>query len=265
MSISKNIFKLKKHYADLIDDSGNCFIVYHAELEFFFIHFYYGALIFSDSGDTIYQASTYIKTSIQQTSEEFYFHSKKLGIEGKWMKSGEGILLHLYKDQNKHELIWNCHHPKAKTEIYYNDNAYRGLGYAETLTLTLKPGNLPFVELYWGRYLSDTDCIIWIIWKGSYPVNRLFYNNQEYNDTIIEDDRIVFGNGAFQLVFRKISILRKGELSEVLARMPWLKVLFKRNILNSIENKYKAKSHFYKELKEVSAGWSIYESVQWKK
>jgi hypothetical protein len=264
MSISRNIFRIEKLYADCIDDTGNCFIVYHAELQFFFLRFYYGALIFSNSGDVVSEITTFKKTSVQIPEDEFYFIHKSLGIQAKWKRTADAIIVHLFKDKNNQELIWNCHHPKALTEINYKGSLYRGLGYAETLSLSFKPWNLPIDELSWGRYLSETDTIVWILWKGSYPVNKIFYNNVEYNDALIEDDKIEFGNGAFQLVFTKISIIRKGKLSDVLTKMPWLKVLFKRSILNSVENKYKARSTFSREMKVLSVGWSLYETVIWK-
>jgi hypothetical protein len=39
---------IEKLYLDCIDDSGNCFIIYRAKLEFSFLSVYYSGLIFSD-------------------------------------------------------------------------------------------------------------------------------------------------------------------------------------------------------------------------
>jgi hypothetical protein len=263
MSISRNLFRIVKLYADCIDDSGNCFIVYNAELQFFFMRFYYGALIFSDSEDAMNEITSFKKALVQISEDKLDFIHKSLGIQGKWKRTADAILEHLFRDPNNRELIWNCHHPKALTEINHEGKLYRGLGYAETLSLFFKPWNLPINELYWGRYLSESDTIIWIKWIGSFPLNKIFYNNAEYNDAFIENDNIVFGDGAFHLTFNKVSIIRKGKLSKVLTRMPWLKVLFKHSILNSVEQKYKAKSTFSSDMKVLSIGWSLYETVLW--
>src|SRR5271157_3238797 len=93
-----SLFKLKKIYSDLIDDAGNCFIVYHAELKFFFVRFYYGALIFSDFENVVKENHTYKKTNYEIRADEFYFKNKSLGIVGKWRSTDEEILIHLYED-----------------------------------------------------------------------------------------------------------------------------------------------------------------------
>jgi hypothetical protein len=264
MSFPKNSFSLKKLYADCIDEEGNCIIVYHAILNFHFLRFYYSSLIFSDSTNRIIERSTFNNTKVHISADEMILIQKSLKLEGIWKNQSGGILLHLYKDSHDKELIWNCHHPKTLTEINYKGFIYKGLGYAETLTLYFNPWKLPIDKLYWGRYLSSNDTIIWIQWKGVFPLNKLFYNSLEYNDALIEDNIIVFGKGEFQLAFSKISTIRKGKLSQVLNKMPWLKALFKRSILGSIENKYKARSVFSRNNDFLSEGWSLYESVIWK-
>jgi hypothetical protein len=264
MSLPKNSFSLKKLYADCIDEEGNCIIVYHAILDFHFIRFYYSSLIFSDSKNRVIERSTFNNTKVYISADEINLVQKSLKLEGTWKNQSKGILLNLYKDSQNKELIWNCHHPKTLTEINFKGLIYKGLGYAETLTLSFNPWKLPIDKLYWGRYLSSTETVIWIQWKGVFPLNRLFYNNFEYNDALIEDGIIVFGNDEFQLVFNNISTIRKGKLSEVLNKLPWLKALFKRSILGSIENKYKARSVFSRNNEILSEGWSLYETVIWK-
>jgi hypothetical protein len=264
MHYSRHLYKIEKLYADCIDDAGNCFIIYQATLHFMFIRLNYSSLIFSDNAGKVIEFSSFRKASVDISGQDIQLAHKRMAISGIWKRIDDGLVVSLFTDSHNKKLIWNCHHPKAGTEIRFNGGIFSGLGYAETLSLYFKPWNLPIDELKWGRYLSETDTIIWIKWKGSFPLNKLFYNNKEYNDAYIGDDEIAFADKAYHIIFSGISIIRKGNLSDVLARQPWLKLMFRKSILTSMETKYKAKSAFLKDEKIVSSGWSLYETVLWK-
>jgi hypothetical protein len=257
-------FKLQKHYLDCLDDRGNCFIIYRAVLQLFLIKIHYSAMIFSDSADTITEKSSAKRTWKPDSDELLTFDNNILHISGWWKRQDNPLPEFCYKYNNS-ELVWNCHHPRALTEITFNGNQFRGYGYAETLTMTLNPRNIPVDELRWGRFLSDSYTIVWINWKGTYAVNKLFCNGIEYNDSSFEEDGIFFGNGAYVLLFNDISIIRKGKISNLFTRIPWIKIFFNIRILNSIENKYKAKSILTLNQEIVTTGWSLYEIVIWKK
>jgi hypothetical protein len=190
---------------------------------------------------------------------------KTFKINGSWERSDAPIAISLYKDNQNHELIWNCHHPKSRTEIKYNGKIYKGFGYAESLSLTIKPWNLPIDELRWGRFLSDTCTIIWINWVGKYPVNRIFLNGVEYNDAIFKDGIISFSDEIYQLKFSEILTIREGKLLNLFPAISFLKLLFNRRILDTVEIKYKAKTIFSKNGVRLSKGWSLYEIVTWAK
>jgi hypothetical protein len=258
-------FKLEKLYLDCIDDFGNCFIIYWAKLEIYFIRVIYSGLIFSDSIGTTFEKSVVKKISGPQISGLLEFNNDLLQIRGSWKRADDALPLFSFKDTQNNELIWNCHHPKAFTEIAYNDSTYSGFGYAETLSLTIKPWDLPINELRWGRFLSDDHTVTWIHWTGIYPLNKIFCNGVECNDAIFEADRIVFGSGTYVLNFQEPSVIRIGKLSNVLLNLPWLKIIFNSRILNTLETKYKAKSILCQNSKIKANGWSLYEVVIWKK
>jgi hypothetical protein len=105
--------------------------------------------------------------------------------------------------------------------------------------------------------------LIWINWKGEYPVNKIFFNGVEYNDAIFTDDIIRFSNGMYQLKFSQIQLIRKGKLSGLLTKMKLLKIFFNNWMLNSMEIKYKAKASLFKNSLVFSNGWSLFEIVTW--
>jgi hypothetical protein len=262
---SPNNISLEKHYLDLLDDSGNCFIIYLVKLQIFLIKIYYSSLIYSDPGGNITEKSSLKKNKHADSENVLSFHDDNLDITGHWTRIDKILPPYMYLDCHKHGLSWNCHHPKTITEIELNGNLFRGYGYAETILMTINPRDIPIEELRWGHFLSDGYTIVWINWKGIHPVNKLFCNNVEYNDSSFEEQRIVFGKGAYALLFNEISIIRKGKLSNLFSQIPLIKIFFNIGILNSLENKYKAKSVLTVNHEIASTGWSSYEIMLWKK
>lgn len=258
-------FKLEKLYLDSIDENGNCFIIYHAKLEFCFIRITFSELIFSDKNGIVIDKRTLKKIRKPLLNDLLIFYSHLLQIKGSWKRLEFALPLLSFKDGMKNELIWNCHHPKALTEIEYEETSHKGFGYGETINMTIEPWNLPIEELRWGRFLSENYTIIWVDWKGNYPQHKFFCNGTEYNDAIFEAERIVFGSGVFCLIFKEIIIIRRGKLSKIFMKMPWMKIFFNRRILNSTETKYKAKTTFSENGETKSSGWSLFEIVVWGK
>jgi hypothetical protein len=256
-------FYLKKLYLDSIDDAGNCFVIYQAELRFYIIKIFYSGLIMSDASGETYETSSLKKVREPAINELLLLFNHFLQIKGSWRRTDDPLPLFSFKYKNK-ELEWHCHHPQALTEIVYDEITYRGRGYAETLKLTMKPWNLPMEELRWGRFLAVGYSVIWMNWKGNNPVNNLYCNGAEYKDAVFGEDMIVFGKGANILRFKEISVIRKGKLSNIFSKMPLMKIILNKRILNTIEIKYKALSSL--EINsEIAKGWSLYEIVTWGK
>jgi hypothetical protein len=258
-------FKIEKCYFDCIDNQGNCFIIYWARIELSFLRLVYSAVIFNDSDGFTTENSTFKKVSKPLISRTISYSNEFLNTELTFEGTDSPIQLSLYKKNSANELIWECHHPKAVAEIIYNGNVYKGLGYAETLFSTINPLRLPIDELRWGRFLSDSYTIIWINWKGTYPLTRLYLNGILYEDALFEIDNIVFGEGAYILRFSEIRSVRSGNLAALFSKMIYLRVLISRRILNTMERKYKAKSMLYLNSEFLSDGWSLYEVVTWGK
>jgi hypothetical protein len=229
------------------------------------MRFVYSGLIFCNAEGFTTEKSTFRKTKKPVIDRTIHLNHKflKTGISLK--RIDDPIIRSLYKDCGNNELIWNCHHPKALAEIIYNGNIYKGFGYAETLFSPIKPWNLPIDELRWGRFLSDSYTLIWINWKGKYPMNKIFFNSIEYNDAIFENDIIIFSDGIYQLKFLEIQLIRKGKLSRLFSKMKLLKIFFNHRILNSVETKYKAKTSLSKNSIVLSSDWSLFEIVTWGK
>jgi hypothetical protein len=265
MSGKPTYLRLEKLYLDCIDDRGNCFIIYRTKLDLFSFRIYYSSVICSDEKGETTEISSGKKTGESIINELLLFYNHPLETKGSWKRLDHPLPAFTYRDVTGKELIWNCHHPKARVELTYEDQTFSGFGYAETLILTIKPWNLPIDELMWGRFLSEDYTIIWINWRGKQQLNKLFINGKEYNDTVFKPDRLTFGNDEFELIFNEISVIKREKLSNLFSGMPWIRLFIKRGTLESVENKYKAKSALHSKSKVTATGWSLYEVVEWKR
>ena len=254
-------FNLNKTYFDCIDEEGNCFVVYWTNLKFSVLNIIYSGLIFSDNKNICIEKSSLKNIPKPIINDNLYFENTSLQLNGNWERVDNPISLLLYTEAKGRELIWNCHHPKTHTTITYKNKTYTAFGYSETLTLPFKPWQLPIDELRWGRFLSINCTIIWINWKGIYPLNKIIFNGKIYEDAQHEENKISFNNGKDILLFENKTSIRKGKLANVLDKMPWLKLIFKSKILNTIEQKYKAKTSYCNEFIIEEKGWSLFEIV----
>jgi hypothetical protein len=120
-------------------------------------------------------------------------------------------------------------------------------------------------ELKWGRFLSDSHTVIWINWKDDQPLNKIFMNGTEYNDAVFNNETIYFNDGKYKLTFSEIRSIRNNKLSGLFSKMKFMKIFFKSRLLNSLEKKYKAKTILSENSLFLSDGWSLFETVTWRK
>jgi len=262
VTIFKNKFYLHKTYLDCVDDAGNCFILYSATIKLSLLKMYYSAFIFSDELNQRTERSTFHKSSIKTHKQLLTFSSKYLQITGNWEKA-EGAVESLLYSTPDGIVNWHCHHPLASCNVVYKGRSFLGLGYAETLFLSIKPWELPIDELRWGRFLAPGIAITWIHWAGPNPINKIYLNGKEFNDALLEADSVKFNEGKKKLVFSDISLIRHVKFSDHISGTPWLKIFLNKAILNSVESKYKSKSAFTDAQGATHYGWSIFEIVKW--
>lgn len=258
-------FKIEKLYIDCIDDRGNCFIVYWAKVKFFLLRIIYSGLVFSDADGLTVEKSTLRKTVKPAINGTINFNNKFLKTSISLKRIDDPITRSLYKESEDNELTWNCHHPKALVEIDYNGSIYKGLGYSETLLCPMNPLELPMEELRWGRFLSDSNTVIWINWKDEHPLNKIFLNGIEFNDAVITNETMSFDDGKHKLTFSEVQPIRNSKLSGLFSKMKFLKIFFKSRLLDSLEIKYKAKTILSENSLFLSDGWSLFETVTWRK
>ena len=257
-------FSLEKQYFDCIDDRGDCFILYRAELKYFFLRINYSELIHCDSNGITSGNTSLSRTIKPGTGSPLLYVNNHLNIRGSWKRIDSPLPVYTLRNPANRELTWNCHHPKTDTEITYQGKTFTGYGYTETLSLTIKPSDLPLNSIRWGHFHSDGYTLIWISLKGTHTLNKIYYNGKVFNDVQYEEESLCFDGARYQLKFLESTTIRKGKLASLFSSIPWIKIIFKKSLLTTSENKFKSKSVFIHNQKISATGWSLYEIVTWK-
>ena len=251
-----------KHYFDCTDKQGQTIIIYVATLKVLGMGIPFCSYLFNN-GEVTREESRLQKVLINPSGKT-RVSIPALQVAGEWSASDKCISETLYSRAGK-QITWNCFQPRSKVRVQIGSQVFEGLGYAETIKLPFHPSNLPIDLLLWGRYLSAGYTIIWIEWRGAYPLKKIYVNGIEQSDAKIEHDRISFSSLGMALHFKKVHPIKNNPLSALASRYPFLKWMFSRRFLSSQEIKYSGTGELVKGNQIIDTGSTLYETVHWKR
>jgi hypothetical protein len=264
-SKSKVRFSLGKYYADLVTADGQYFIGYSARLRLGRVKLSYAATLH-------HPAMTGISTGPVLTSHDMpiaddsglAWSNPALGFDGRWrpLAPATKIVLH---ETSKGFVKWNCQQPAARVQLQTKSGKqYHGLGYAEFLNLTFPPWQLGLRILLWGRFISETDSVVWIEWQGEHPFTVLICNGHRMADAQIRENSVKCEN--FVLTFKHEATIRKGSLGETfISKIPSAIRVARIEFLGGREQKFLSRGNLKFEDGSQSTGWVIHERVSWPK
>lgn len=254
------MFWLKKYYFDGIDESGNTFILYYAVLRLFGIKIPYSSYLICTESQSV-QRSIISRSVVGKNNTSFF--NKKLKISANWLPLTNSLSKVLLQNKTKN-IDWKCCIPKGKFTFEWEDLKFSGLGYCEVLKMNFGVWKLPITTLKWGRFLSENHSLIWIEWIGKHPLKIVFWNGKPIENVQISETGLWFADQRMKLKFENPIILKNEELYTIIKKYWFLKPFFSRKFLSSKEIKYRSKSTFFTE-NQQETGFSLYETVQWKK
>ena len=192
------------------------------------------------------------------------WQSKSLRTEGTWERLESPCDVQIYESPDG-TIEWHCVHPRAHAALDLGAGVVtRGLGYVERLEMTVAPWNLPLEELRWGRFLSDSDSLIWIDWRGEHPRTIVLENGALRGVADLANTEIVV-EGNVRLRLKTGRVLRTGALGKtVLGMIPGMNRLFPSRLLNVQECKWLSRGDLLTG-NNSSSGWAIHEVVRWPK
>jgi len=255
-------FLVSKWYADVVDEAtGNAAILYHSELTWKKLKLRFSNQL-QFTGQQKLQSSASFTSYREPVWHDNQLHIHDSQVNAVWQSSAPCLTEKLLENESGH-ILWECIMPIAQGKVHFrNGEQYSGLGYAERLTFSVKPWEMPIKVLHWGRFLAEHHAIVWIRWEGLAERNLIFYNGQKYTDGIVTEELLHFGT--YQLRLKDKYTLRNGSLiTTVFRRFTWLKKLFPEGILNLQECKWQTHGQLYKNEHLITTGWAIHEKVEW--
>jgi len=262
-ALSSHSFLLTKWYLDCVADNGDAAILYVADLRWNALSFHYGSLLTVLNGKVGSVSSVRGSTATTLNDGMLAVQHRGLSVEGTWQALREPVRRTVFRSQDG-SVDWHCLQPISQVDLLLPRNIkLRGLGYAECLTLSILPWQLPLTSLLWGRYLSQQDAIVWIDWQGSSPYRSVIHNGEECSADSITESEVVFSNAATRLELDRGLVLREGRLGDtVFPGISRLGALLPRSMLSVNECKWRSRGVF-RTASGQSSGWGIHEVVKW--
>jgi hypothetical protein len=192
------------------------------------------------------------------------WHSSALQIDGTW-RSLSRPLQETVLESDAGSIHWHCLQPRAFASVRVGKTAaISGFGYVENVRMSIPPWRLPLQQLRWGRFLSETDELVWIDWCGPYSKQVVFYNGESVLATGITDHAVALAASATTLSLDRGRVLREGTIVHTaLAKLPGLEKILPRQILAVRECKWLSRAVLRRAGAAEAAGWAIHEVVQW--
>jgi hypothetical protein len=197
---------------------------------------------------------------LSATSGQILVEFPRLGVSGKWEADAAPYRRVVYESASGN-VVWNCLQPKSSVHLRVGEHELTGLGYAECLTLTLPPWQLPMRQLRWGRFVSPQDSLAWVDWQGTYSTSFAVYNSLPCETLSVSDSEVTMRDVSLRM--EESFPLRAGRLgSTVLPGAPTLGKFLPSSLFNIEEQKWRSRG-ILNAHQRSSNGWVIHEVVHW--
>ncbi len=248
-----------KWYLDCVTDRGETAILYCADLAWRGVSASYSSVLLADD-HAINAQSSMRSYRLESSGDRISVEFPRLQVEGTWTTAAAPVQHTMYED-HRGSVLWNCLQPASSVQLTIGDRQLSGLGYAECLTLTLPPWQLPLRQLRWGRFVSPQDSLAWIDWQGSHSINLAVFNGHKCEPVSISDTDVVLTNATLHM--DQALSLRSGRLgSTVFSAAPMLRILLPGSLSNIEEKKWRSRATLETPTRQ-SKGWAIHEVVDW--
>lgn len=257
-------FQLSKWYLDCVNEKGDGAIVYLADMRWRTVHLCYANLLLFIDGKVTSESSIR-NCPLPQAGEEIAVIVPHLRIDGVWRRAADAIEAAVFAGPEG-EVVWKCVQPSSRVRVRVGSaTEIVGFGYAELLQMTIPPWKLPLTELHWGRFVSESNYVVWIDWRGSHQFLLLAHSGAKHERGLVDEREIRLGDSGLGLALDRGLVLRSGALGDTV--MPALSSLAKvlpDSLFGVQECKWRSRAVLSRGGR-IDEGWAIHEVVRWRR
>lgn len=245
---------------DCVTDGGDAVILYCADLRWRGLHTFYSSILMAGELSAVSSASM-ARFRLSVAKRQITLEHPRLKISGEWKTEAAAFERTVYEDTSG-TVVWNCLQPHATVHVRVREREFAGLGYAECLTVTLPPWQLPLSLLRWGRFVSQEESLAWVDWRGPYSTSFAVHNSVERETVSVSDSEVVVRDATLRM--DDSLPLRAGRVEKtILPGAPTLGKLLPRSLFNIEEHKWRSRGTLCTK-ERSSEGWVIHEVVHWR-
>ncbi len=286
-------FLLDKWYFDVVDESGRAAIVHAAVLRYGLIHLRYGAILASTATAATATSHSTIRSATIRAGEMPLTSSRGTS----WTCDSLDLTLncspvlqntplptptpppHRLLENDDGYLDWGPIHQHASVDLRTPDFAIRGIGYAERLTTTLRPWDIPIDVMHWGRWIGASSSMVWLRWDGPVQRTLVLLNAQDANHhgeeigtrtttSQAESTAASVGPGLIRFQGASLSLtdsrpLRDESLADsLLSIIPGLRAWAPARTLAARERRWLSRGTLIRPLAAPEQGWAVHEEIR---
>lgn len=256
-------FRLWKYYLDCVGDDGAVRIGYVGGLRWGPLSVHYAALLECDARGAR-ERRTYQRVP-EPTADGggISWECQPLGVSGTWR---EGTPAHEARllDGPAGSIDWRVLAPRARGRIEAGPGApVAGWGYVERLELDIEPWRLPLDTLYWGRFHSPTDVLVWIGWEGEVRLRHILHNGALLAGGSFGGPLLQF-QPDIELSLTETRTIRDAPVIAALDRLPRVLRRVPPAFLAAREVKWLSRARLSSPHRAPASGWALHERVQFR-
>jgi len=258
------MFRLTKWYLDLVTEDGVVLVGYLARLRWGLVRVRWSSVLHSPpEGQPEEQVALKDPGALHREGDTLSWRCPALQFAGRWQRLSPPVGRVLWRSP-RGGIRWSCLQPASAVTARWGGIPLDGVGYAERLTLTLRPWQLPFTTLRWGRYASARHAITWIAWAG--PSQRLWIwrDGRLEPDARLDSEGVQNRAGGLSLrLGRSRDIQRRNAIEAVVPHLPGFRDRLRRRFPALHEHKRVCPTSLLRDGETVDRSWAIHEEVTW--
>jgi hypothetical protein len=251
------MFRLRAWYLDCVSEAGDAFLGRSARLSWDGLRVRGSAMLVAPHGGSAEERHSLVPGAEPRTLRNgLSWRCEPVDVEGTW-RSRTAPIGRTLLGGHAGALEWACLAPSATARVRAGGAMVDGLGYAECLTLTLDPQELPFRTFFRGRFVAPGASLIWIVWDGVVNAHFVFLDGRDGPVAQLSPDRIAGEDGTTMQLEQAHVLQRESALCAALPTLPELAGRPHVPFLTSREETRLRRGTLLRPGKEPTSGWVV--------